>query len=149
VQIASTQATVLAPGSVTRADAHAAGARGGDVRVLSQGAALLAPDSLVTARGGRGGRGGFVEVSGAKKVALRGHVDTSSVDDARGTLLIDPVTLRIVDGPAGSGSVDGSGGYVDSGMGGVDDSITVAEIRNESAFNDIVLQATGEIVFEN
>ena len=52
----------------------------------------------INAKGGaRGGDGGFVEVSGKQNLTFNGTVDTSATNGSMGTLLLDPVTLTIVD----------------------------------------------------
>jgi filamentous hemagglutinin family protein len=86
--------TGTAAGSELRADAMARGP-GGAVVLDSQ--ELTAQQGAVSARGGpNGGNGGFVEVSSRGSFRPVGMIDVSAAAGAPGTVLYDPVVVRIV-----------------------------------------------------
>ena len=91
--------TLVAPGSVTTANAGESG-DGGRVSLL--GNALIAPEgAVVAARGGRvAGNGGFVETSGYAQFIIETLPDVSAEQGTAGTWLIDPYNIEIVSGPA-------------------------------------------------
>jgi len=63
--------------------------------------------------GATGGDGGFVETSGAMRLAASGWVDTSAPFGLGGTWLLDPNNIKIQDATA-SQNIDQSGGAFDS-----------------------------------
>ncbi len=86
--------TGTAPGSTVRADSTARGP-GGTVLVNSQD--HTAHGGTVSARGGpQGGDGGFVEVSGQAGLSVPGTIDVGAHAGRHGTVLFDPLDLRIV-----------------------------------------------------
>ncbi|MDP3418225.1 filamentous hemagglutinin N-terminal domain-containing protein [Falsiroseomonas sp.] len=86
--------TTIAPGATIRADATERGA-GGEVLVNST--EVTAHAGAISARGGpQGGDGGFVEVSGQRRLAITGGIDVSAPQGAAGSILLDPVFLSIV-----------------------------------------------------
>lgn len=76
-------------------DASASGqGDGGTVNVLSDGSTQFT--GRILARGGAaGGNGGAVEVSAKGQIGFMGDVDVSAAHGKAGSLLIDPVNLRI------------------------------------------------------
>jgi len=86
--------TTIAPGATIRADATERGA-GGEVLVNSTETTVHA--GAISARGGpQGGDGGFVEVSGQRRLAITGGIDVTAPKGAAGSILLDPIFLTIV-----------------------------------------------------
>ncbi|MBL8760289.1 MAG: filamentous hemagglutinin N-terminal domain-containing protein [Phycisphaerae bacterium] len=148
--------------SVVRADAISSG-DGGKVIVWSDDTTKF--QGLITARGGaQGGDGGFVEISGAQYLHAAHNVDLSAPKGKAGTVLYDPLNIRI-DGSA-AGNADGSDDtdasatnlindsgsntqgsitFTDEGAGTPDPFIvTESEIENTDA--NIILQARNSIL---
>jgi filamentous hemagglutinin family protein len=114
----------------------------------------------INARGGvNGGNGGLVEVSGKQHLIFRGNVDTSAAFGLAGTLLLDPIDIRIANGNGDSG-VDGEDSFAgnNSGVAGailstplseIDDTapttIYESELEGLAGDTNIVLQATNDI----
>jgi filamentous hemagglutinin family protein len=86
----SSQATVLAPGSLTSATSQ--NGNGGDIRVLS--ADYARQQGVVQASSLAGGNGGFVEVS-APHVAMTRGADVSATSGTAGVFLVDPDNIFI------------------------------------------------------
>ncbi|TAF11265.1 MAG: CHAT domain-containing protein [Nostocales cyanobacterium] len=102
----------------------------------------------ITARGGaNAGNGGFVEISGKNYLTFNGQVDTTAVNGIKGTLLLDPTTLTIIDAPLNSGTFDTSfsgiiaSGDADNGA----NTISWGALANLGSGANIDLQATGDI----
>ncbi|MEQ8995230.1 MAG: filamentous hemagglutinin N-terminal domain-containing protein, partial [Coleofasciculus sp. B1-GNL1-01] len=118
----------------------------------------------INARGGvDGGNGGLVEVSGKQHLIFRGNVDTRAVFGLAGTLLLDPIDIRIANGNGDSG-VDGEGSFAgnNSGVAGailstplseIDDTapttIYESELEGLAGDTNIVLQATNDIQIDD
>ncbi|MCF2146744.1 CHAT domain-containing protein [Desmonostoc muscorum LEGE 12446] len=101
----------------------------------------------ISARGGaNAGNGGFVEVSGKNFLTFNGVVDTSAANGSFGTLLLDPSTLTIIDG--GAGTFDATAGNIafgDADIGG--NTVSWGAIATSGA--NINLQATGNITIND
>ena len=96
--IQNSQITYFGPQASIKADASDNG-NGGKVIVWSDD--TTRGYGTISARGGaNGGNGGFVEVSGKKSLAFDARVDTSAPFGLTGTLLLDPFSVTIYDGPA-------------------------------------------------
>jgi filamentous hemagglutinin family protein len=148
VALETATASIAAPGSRITANGAGEASGGGDVRVLSQGNAVLAPQARIEARGGTTGDGGFVELSGSRNVVVRGEVDTSAQDGNAGTFLIDPFDLRIVEGSPGTGSFDVPlDGTVLFGDESGSNTISVGHLQGLTG--NILLQAVNSITVEN
>lgn len=131
-----TQRLVLAPGARVLADATQDG-DGGRIQFLSDDSADFG--GLARSRGGAlRGNGGFVEVSGRRRLQLYGLVDTKAPKGRTGTLLIDPDALYIVDGASGDSSC------LDLGTSG-DCSVTTGTVQTLAASNNVLLQAGSSI----
>ncbi|HUT92787.1 MAG TPA: hypothetical protein VMY37_25055 [Thermoguttaceae bacterium] len=90
--------TVIAPEATIRADALTHG-DGGRVIVWADDSTFFY--GRLTARGGaESGEGGFAEISGKVNLVQRGSVDLLAPHGATGTLLLDPLDIRIVGGTA-------------------------------------------------
>ncbi len=95
--IPESEITYVDAGAVVTADAISAG-DGGKVVTWSNGSTDFG--GYVSARGGAsGGNGGLVEASGLGGLTYRGTVDTRAPEGDKGLLLLDPVGIKIVDGP--------------------------------------------------
>ncbi len=94
VQLASQTGTVTNSGTI---DVSATGTRGKGGSVLlksTQGLTANIASGVIKAKGGNGGAGGQVELSGAK-VNTDGFVDTRATHGQVGMFTIDPATLTI------------------------------------------------------
>ncbi|TDP74757.1 leukotoxin LktA family filamentous adhesin [Roseateles toxinivorans] len=127
-----TQRLVLSPGAQVLADATQDG-DGGSIRFLSDDSTDFG--GLARSRGGAlRGNGGFVEVSGRRRLQLYGLVDTKAPKGRTGTLLIDSDTLHIINGASGDSSC------LDLGTSG-DCSVTTGTVQTLAASNNVLLQA--------
>jgi filamentous hemagglutinin family protein len=96
--------------SVINADSHLNG-NGGQVIVWGNDTTQYF--GKISSRGGaNAGNGGFVEVSGKNFLTFNGLVDASAPNGSFGTLLLDPSTLTIIDGAAGTGDFDATAGNI-------------------------------------
>src|ERR1019366_2082822 len=92
--------TGVAPTAQLRADGIDNGA-GGRVVVWADNTTRYY--GTISAEGGRqGGDGGYVEVSGKDSLVFRGDVSTLAPRGKRGTLLLDPTDITIIDSPIGA-----------------------------------------------
>lgn len=102
----------------------------------------------ITAKGGQiSGDGGFVEVSGKENLRFTGNVDTSAPQGKTGTLLLDPRNIFIV---SGLGPDDGELPTIlfdDSP--GADFTISSSSLTSQLSSNDVILQATNNITFDD
>jgi filamentous hemagglutinin family protein len=152
--IANAQRTYIGAGATLRADATAAG-DGGKIVVWADDWTRF--DGQASARGGAaGGDGGSIEISGKQSLVLTGTADTSAPRGRTGTLLLDPSTITITDGAAGSGASDvqldagvpasDPAGQVLAAEGGaVAFTISRGKIETLGATTNINLEATGQI----
>lgn len=140
--IANAQQVRVDSGAVIRANATVSG-QGGTVSVWSDVATAYA--GHIEARGGaQGGDGGQVEVSGKQALGVLGTVDTSAPQGQAGLLLLDPNTIRIVDGASGQ-----TGTYSDWSNHGDTSSYVIPETVLESLTGDVVLTAVTDIIIED
>ena len=144
--------TYVSTGSTTHADALLQG-NGGKIINWANDYTWFYGNAF--ARGGSaGGDGGLVEISG-KGLSFDGRVDTSAVNGAVGTLLFDPVDIRIVAGsggttvlplnpPSGTSSLSAT-------TAGTPTELTIDQnnLQNISANTNIILQANNDITIEN
>ncbi|WP_138498718.1 CHAT domain-containing protein [Nostoc sp. PA-18-2419] len=103
----------------------------------------------ISARGGaNSGNGGFVEVSGKNFLTFNGVVDTFAPKGNFGTLLLDPSTLTIIDGAAGTGDFDATAGNIAFGNADIGaNTVSWGAIAASGA--NINLQATGNITIND
>ncbi|MGI4779029.1 MAG: YDG domain-containing protein, partial [Janthinobacterium lividum] len=129
--------TVTADASVTaRADATGNG-DGGKVVFWSDDTTRFT--GHIAVRGGAdGGNGGAAEVSGKQTLVYDGHTDARASKGTTGDLLLDPTTITV------SGGAGTSGDYA-NGTGAV----TVYEQTLEAQTANVLMQATGNINFQN
>ncbi|MEH2234977.1 CHAT domain-containing protein [Nostoc sp.] len=138
--------TYVDSNSVINADSNLNGNGG---RVIVWGNDTTQFFGNISARGGaNAGNGGFVEVSGKNFLTFRGVVNTSAPNGSFGTLLLDPSTLTIIDGAAGTGDFDATAGNIafnDADIGA--NNVSWGAIAASGA--NINLQATGNITINN
>jgi hypothetical protein len=90
--------TYVGPNTQIKADAITVG-DGGKVIVWADDATRFL--GSISARGGaEGGNGGFAEVSGKGVLEFAGRVDLRAPLGSTGTLLLDPIDLTVLNGPA-------------------------------------------------
>jgi filamentous hemagglutinin family protein len=89
----STTSGVVTNSGTLDASATVAGGTGGSVTLKNMSGKTIHSGTIL-AKGGQGGVGGSVEVSG-KSVQLSGLVDTSAAGGKTGTLFIDPATFTV------------------------------------------------------
>ncbi|MBX9605645.1 MAG: filamentous hemagglutinin N-terminal domain-containing protein [Gammaproteobacteria bacterium] len=133
------------------ADATAKG-DGGEVVVWADGSTWFYGD--ISAKGGpAGGDGGFVEVSGKRNLLYRGAADATAPRGEKGTLLLDPDTLSIIDADNG-GEEDPElpdvleADDVDDGNPNTN-TVSWGQIEAQGANAVIVLEATNDVTVEN
>ncbi|MEH1789146.1 MAG: CHAT domain-containing protein [Nostoc sp.] len=138
--------TYIDSNSVINADSNLNGNGG---RVIVWGNDTTQYFGNISARGGaNAGNGGFVEVSGKNFLTFNGLVDTSAANGSFGTLLIDPSTLTIIDGPAGTGNFDATAGNIAFGDADIGaNTVSWGAIAASGA--NINLQATGNITIND
>ncbi|MGH8179282.1 MAG: filamentous hemagglutinin N-terminal domain-containing protein [Steroidobacter sp.] len=104
--VLNSQRTDVSAGAVIRADSTVSG-NAGQVAVWSDGTTTFHGDIYARAFGADGD-GGYAEVSGREHLRVGGHAWLNSVNGRAGTLLLDPGSLTITDGPnaAPTGDLD-------------------------------------------
>lgn len=141
--------TYIATGATIKADAIKEG-NGGKVIVWANHATRFY--GSISAQGGLlGGNGGFTEVSGKNYLDFAGRVNLSAVNGDRGTLLLDPENITLINGPASNTSgfqpgVDNQQAYTDNP--GVDSIFNVGAGGSFTGVGNnanIVLQANKDI----
>jgi len=131
--------TIVAAGATIAADATSVG-DGGDVFVWADNGLVYA--GSVSARGGPGGGdGGTVETSSPGSLVATGTVDTGSVAGEDGQWLLDPRTVRIVDG-TGTNELPVHGHTPPEGE------ATVSAESIAQATGDIKIEATNDIIVD-
>src|SRR5262249_19779698 len=112
----------------------------------------------ITARGGaEGGAGGSAEVSSEQLLLYRGSTDLSAAAGQTGTLLLDPLTITIVDGAGGADDAQLNADVPNVGdpagqilYGDVPAAnFTISETTLEASASNIVLQARKTITIDN
>ncbi|WP_392534505.1 CHAT domain-containing protein [Nostoc sp. C117] len=138
--------TYVNSNSVINADSNLYGNGG---RVIVWGDNTTQYFGKISARGGaNAGNGGNVEVSGKNFLTFNGLVDTSAVNGSFGTLLLDPSTLTIIDGTAGTGDFDAAAGNIAFGDADIGaNTVSWGAIAASGA--NINLQATGNITIND
>ncbi|MEH1854450.1 MAG: CHAT domain-containing protein [Nostoc sp.] len=138
--------TYVNSNSVINADSNLNGNGG---RVIIWGNDTTQYFGKILARGGaNAGNGGNVEVSGKNSLTFNGLVNTSAANGNFGTLLIDPTTLTIIDGTAGTGSFDATAGNIAFGDADIGaNTVSWGAIAASGA--NINLQATGNITIND
>ncbi|NJN32811.1 MAG: hypothetical protein HC824_22170, partial [Synechococcales cyanobacterium RM1_1_8] len=141
------QRTWIDAGSSIRADALATG-DGGRIIAWADGQTQFA--GQISARGGTlSGDGGFVEVSGREDLRFRGNVDVGATQGELGTILLDPETIRIVNGSGGANDGALAGGGISLDETDADGSFTISETALEALSGTVILEASREIILED
>lgn len=143
--------TYVSPDSTLQADALQAGNGG---RVIVWADKLTAFYGTITARGAsqspasglptQPSNGGFSEVSGKQTLIFRGQVDLSAPNGTIGTLLLDPVDIRIVAG--GGGAQDAA--LPDISEQDLPATFTISQNALQSQAAAIVLEASNNITID-
>jgi CHAT domain-containing protein len=138
--------TYINSNSVINADSKLNGNGG---RVIVWGNNTTQYFGNISARGGANyGNGGNVEVSGKNFLTFNGLVDTSAPNGSFGTLLLDPSTLTIIDGGAGSfDATTGNIAFGDADIGA--NTVSWGAIAALGFGANINLQATGNITIND
>ncbi|MEN9233541.1 MAG: hypothetical protein Q6J74_05565, partial [Gloeomargarita sp. DG02_1_bins_92] len=139
------QYTFVSRDSLIKADALQAG-NGGEVIIWSDQTTRFGGN--ISAKGGvNGGNGGFVEVSGKENLDFTGQVDTSAPQGKQGTLLLDPNNIVIVSGIGGNDAQLADGKILFGDSPGATFTIGTGVLATQLALNDVVLEASNDIVF--
>jgi hypothetical protein len=96
--VANAQSVTVTGATTLRADALRQGDGGRVIIWADQGTGFA---GSVSARGGAGGQGGFIEVSAKGQLSYSGNADAGAVHGQAGTLLLDPKNLVISAAQAG------------------------------------------------
>jgi filamentous hemagglutinin family protein len=113
IYLTSDSGTIVNSGTLD-ASATAPGGLGGTI-VLKSATGTTIHSGRILARGGQGGAGGSVDISGAK-LGFTGTVDLTAPGGTTGNLLLDPGTLDVVTGGSGtivSGQNDSTSSTID------------------------------------
>uniref|UniRef100_UPI00130059E2 two-partner secretion domain-containing protein n=1 Tax=Cyanothece sp. BG0011 TaxID=2082950 RepID=UPI00130059E2 len=150
------QRTLINSGSTLRNDSINWG-DGGQVTVWSEEITGFY-GNISTQGGNLSGNGGFVEVSGKQQLIFQGTVDTSAINGAFGTLLLDPLNIVIKNGE-GDSATDGIDSFAGNNNGQIgqilrDDRpnntiIFESELEGLSGDTNIILEADNNITIED
>ncbi|MFN0054364.1 MAG: beta strand repeat-containing protein [Planctomycetales bacterium] len=146
--LANALRTYVGTDVVLRADATVSG-QGGTVVLWSD--EMTAFSGAILARGGlQGGDGGTAEVSSAGLLMYRGTTDLTASAGQAGTLLLDPLTITIVDRSLAPAKDDGQISdntvlFGDTSPVAPPNNFTISEKAIEQATSNIVLQARNRI----
>ncbi|MBF2090089.1 MAG: CHAT domain-containing protein [Synechococcales cyanobacterium K44_A2020_017] len=146
--IPNSQTTVVNDGTLIHANALTPQAEGGEVVIWSDGATSVS--GQIGARGGEGGRGGSVEISGGESLRFHGRVTTRTLNGTPGTLLLDPENIVIV---AGADSAPDDDQLADQQIlagdaPGSTFTISQAALENALQSTNTILEATNNIRIE-
>lgn len=119
--VTNARTTTVDAGAVIRADSTTAGDAG---RIAVWADDTTSFNGQVLARAsGASGNGGFIEVSGRRYLSMGGSASTASENGLMGMLLLDPGSVRIVDGNTGAN--DSPNVFTDGWINGQLDSTSV------------------------
>ncbi len=142
VEIASNaQRVTVQSGALLDASATESG-KGGEVIIWSDGTTAFAGDIKAVAASGKGG---FAEVSGKEGLVFAGVADLRG-SAGLGDLLLDPITLTVVDGPVDTLDDAGLGDFQIL-AGDAEATITDAKVASQLTTANVTLQASGVIMF--
>lgn len=88
--------------------------------------------------------GGFVEISGLETLSVDGSVNLRGGDGNLGTLLLDPLNIRIVDSEASPNNIDFDG-VVTADQGPAEYTLSQTTLENLAADADLTLEARNDI----
>lgn len=89
--------------------------------------------------------GGFVEISGLETLSVDGSVNLRGGDGNLGTLLLDPLNIRIVDSEASPNNNIDFDGVVTADQGPAEYTLSQTTLENLAADADITLEARNDI----
>jgi filamentous hemagglutinin family protein len=142
--VPNAQHTLISQDSTLQADGLGTG-NGGRIIVWADQTTRFS--GSIRAKGGeQAGHGGFVEVSGRQQLAVSGQVDLSAPQGLTGTVLFDPLDIRIV---AGVGSDDAQ--LADSSIfagDGAAATFVIGAATLAAIQGDIQLQASRNIILD-
>ncbi len=142
VEIATNaQRVTVQSGALLDASATESG-NGGEVVIWSDGTTAFAGDIKAVAASGKGG---FAEVSGKEGLVFAGVADLRG-SAGLGDLLLDPITLTVVDGPIDTLDDAGLGDFQIL-AGDAEATITDAKVAAQLTTANVTLQASGVIMF--
>ncbi|MDT9189507.1 CHAT domain-containing protein [Limnospira fusiformis KN01] len=90
-------------------------------------------------------QGGFVEISGLETLSVDGSVNLRGGDGNLGTLLLDPLNIRIVDSEASPNNNIDFDGVVTADQGPAEYTLSQTTLENLAADADITLEARNDI----
>jgi len=140
--IRNAQVAYVGQNAPIKADAVTAG-DGGEVVVWADDTTRYYGN--ISAQGGaQSGNGGAVEVSGKGSLDFDGHVDTSAANGQRGTLLLDPKNLTVIN----SGTNFSAPNLIFSANANGNSTVKASGANSISSQNSgVILQATNDITF--
>jgi len=152
-RVSNAQDTMVDSGARLSADATGLGSgNGGTVVVWADNHTGFA--GAISARGGAsGGDAGRAEVSGKHTLDFQGQVDLRAAQGLTGTLLLDPLIIRIgntadVNGDAATGD-DVTGDIASGDFPGATSRITAAQVSTLLNSTSLSLMATSDIFVDN
>ena len=138
--------TVVGPEAVVEASGSGPDSDGGSVLALSDGFLYTSAGSQLKAQGSdQGGDGGFVETSG-KNFIINSVANVGAAAGKAGEWLIDPEFLTIIEGPNGSGGLDGQSDT--TGLGGQVNTISTDFLKSITS-GTVTLQADNQITISD
>ena len=142
------EVTMVSRDSVISANATHQG-EGGRVAIWSDKFTFFG--GTLNARGAGTGNGGFAEVSSADKLVFDAlTVNLSSLGGQRGTLLLDPSTLTLVEpGPGAGTDYSGNLPTINAASGAAAGFVTLTAINTSLLTNNVVLEADNLVTLDN
>lgn len=140
VLVSSEAGHIIFDNATVKADGGTDGKGGTVITRAMQGLNFFDADSSISATGGsEAGDGGFIDLSAAL-VSVEGKIDASAENGEAGTFLLDPTTLRILNGHRGSSvtTTDGSTSTSGGSFGG--DVGTETNLDGSTRFNDFITE---------
>lgn len=105
IWLTSDKGTIVNSGTI---DASATAASGTGGQITLKTADAVVQHGKVISHGGQGGTGGTVDLSGGF-LDFTGGVDLTSVGGTTGNLLLDPVSIEVVNDPTANGTISQNG----------------------------------------
>lgn len=131
------QATAIAAGVSLRADGLEIGSAGGTAIVWADQTTHFA--GHISAQGGQGGTGGFVEVSGKEQLNFQGQINVLASKGLPGTVLLDPKNITIA--PPGTNPIPPNDAFNENPVANV----TFSAGAVGALTGNVILQANNDI----
>ncbi|MBK4732667.1 CHAT domain-containing protein [Oxynema sp. CENA135] len=152
--------SAIGSNSTVKANAIAgADSSGNGGRIIIWADDLTRFSGTVEARGvGKGGNGGFVEISGKERLIFNGSADLSAPEGLWGTLLLDPRNIAIVSGDSSPGVDEAlsqeppqilADDFFGTEEDGENQDIDISASTLEQLSGNIILEATNDITIAN